>query len=65
MTNLLHFVSIFASFALLALAMTIIQVMFGTYRGRILSALKGDMQEQDAPAPRVTVGRRSLLPLPA
>jgi hypothetical protein len=65
MTFLLHFVSIFASFALLALALTIIQMMIGTYRDRIISALKGDESNRARPGPRVTLRQRSLLVLPA
>lgn len=65
MISLLHFVSIFTSILLLALGLTIIQVMLGTYRDRIIAALKlGDM---DIKAPVVRVARRegSRLTLPA
>lgn len=65
MTILLHFVSIFASLMVLALALAIIQVMIGTYQDRILSALKGQEPAFKTRAPRVTMGRRSLLLLPA
>jgi hypothetical protein len=66
MTILLHFVSIFASLALLALSLTIIQVMIGTYRAQILAALTGTDQEDRKPAVlRVRRKQRSLLLSPA
>jgi hypothetical protein len=65
MTVLLHFISIFASFALLALALSIVHVMIGTYRDRIVAALRGDVVEAKAAVVCGPIGRRSLMLLPA
>ena len=61
MTSMIHFASIFVSFTLLALACSIIHVMVGTYRDRIVAAiLLGDFQA-NSPASLGTKQRRSLL----
>jgi hypothetical protein len=65
MTAVLHFISIFASFALLALALSVIHVMIGTYRDRIVAALRGDVMESKAAVVRAPMGRRSLMLSPA
>ena len=61
MNDLLHFISIFASIALMALAFSIIQVMIGTYRDRIWSALVGSDMVRQKPVMRHAIQRRSLL----
>ena len=61
MTSIIHFASIFVSLALLALAYSIIHIMIGTYRDRIVAALLLDDFQANSPASLGTKQRRSLL----
>jgi hypothetical protein len=65
MTVLLHFISIFVSFALLALALAVVHVMIGTYRDRIIAALRGGDLEPKATVVCGPTRRRSLMLSPA
>jgi hypothetical protein len=61
MTVLLHFISIFVSFALLTLALAVVHVMIGTYRDRIIAALRGGDLEPKATLASSPMRRRSLM----